>query len=184
MSIFNPPDMYGIQRICTKTQATGWRVAISRDGKFVAWRIFSDRGYGDEQASLGAARAYRDEMLKQHPPIQMSEFRTRLRKHNTSGYPGVALQKQAGKPRAFLASTKVRSGESLTRSFSIARYGWDVAFRLAVEARQQQLQRVTDAPVCSPSAVVAYEQSENKENIDKERVTRYRRNKLTADLLK
>ena len=86
-------------------------------------------------------------------------MRTRLRKHNTSGYPGVTLQMRAGKPSAFLARTQEVSGKSLARSFSINTYGWDNALRLALEARQQQLLQVEDKPVCrSPTAIVVYEQ--------------------------
>jgi len=155
------PDLYGIQRIRPKKRSVAWRVAISRDGKFVAWKIFSDIGYGGEEAALIAAQAYRDEIIKQHPPMQMRDFRIRLRKHNTSGYPGVTLQMKAGKPYAFLARTQVRAGASLSRSFTIARYGWDNARRLALDARQQQLVQVEDKPCCrSPSAIVVHERQD------------------------
>ena len=158
-AIDRPADLYGIQRIRPKRRPAGWRVAIARDGQFVAWKIFSDIGYGGEQAAFIAAQAYRDTMVKQHPPIRMRDMRTRLRKHNTSGYPGVTLQMRAGKPSAFLARTQTGPGKSLARSFSINTYGWDNALRLALEARQQQLLQVEDKPVCrSSAAIVVYEQ--------------------------
>ena len=151
------PDMYGIRRLRSRGRAWGWRVVVARNGKAAIDKAFSDSKYGGEEASLAASRAYRDAMLKQHPPLQMREFRSRVRKHNTSGYPGVTLQTSAGKPQAFMARTQVRVGYSLARSFTIARYGWDNALCLALEARQQQLLQVEDAAVCSPSASALHE---------------------------
>ncbi len=58
------------------TSFLGWRVAICRKQKYFI-RYFSDRQYGNAEASLAAALAVRDQLLEElrlHPEDPLSAF--------------------------------------------------------------------------------------------------------------
>ena len=67
-----------------------WRVTLQRRGEIIV-RQFSDGIYGGKQEALEAAVAYRDLLLTQNSEVEHQLWvRTRIRKNNRSGIPGVA----------------------------------------------------------------------------------------------
>ncbi|MFC5605310.1 AP2/ERF family transcription factor [Variovorax soli] len=128
--------MYGISAIDHRFQ-----VIIKRNGK--AWRkTFSHSTCGGEQAALAMAQAWRDDIVRQHPPISRRKRAQKLLSTNTSGVAGVHLACQPdGTPRLWTARTVV-GDKALSKSFSISRYGEERAKELAIRARQAQLREL------------------------------------------
>ena len=126
-------SMYGVTR-----RALDWNVRLVRDGVRHD-RTFSFLVFGGPAPALEAARAWRDLLVRTHPPVSRRERASRLRSTNSSGIAGVSLQyDRRGEPLLWLASTYLGPGQVLRRAFSIRRWGTD-ARRLAIKAREQQL---------------------------------------------
>lgn len=139
------PDMLCIMRQWHNT-GWRWRVMISRKqiGRTFT-KAFSDRTHGGEEAALAAARAWRDDVLRCHPPASKAELAVLVRKHNTSGRPGVfrrTMHKSTKDGRGAIhvfwqAQTPLCVTPMRTRSFSVAKFGEEGAYRLAVAAREE-----------------------------------------------
>ena len=129
----------------------GWLVSITRRGKRLE-KYFSDRPHGRHDARR-KARQFRDRLLATLAPPTKVKTRFSL---NTSGVIGVTLSRdltRAGRvaPR-YLATWPTRDGRRAKVSFSIGRYGKAEAFRLAVQAREQGLQKeLGQASLSAPS---------------------------------
>lgn len=126
----------------------GWRVTLQRRGEIVV-SLFSDGVYGGKRNALKAAIARRNTLLNQHSPVEHQLWvRTRLRRNNTSGIPGVGRydvldNRETGHRRIFwLASWINEHGASRKRKFSVLLYGERQAKRLAIAERERQLLRV------------------------------------------
>ncbi len=126
----------------------GWVVTLQRKRAIIVKR-FSDGVYGGKREALKAAVEYRDSFLARDKPFDHQIWlRTRLRKNNTSGIPGVGRYEVVENPdtenvRAFwLASWINEHGASRKRKFSVARYGEQEAKLLAIAERDYQLRRV------------------------------------------
>jgi hypothetical protein len=114
-----------------------WRVTVQRHND-IAVKTFSDAIYGGKRKALKAAEAYRDELLRRYSPYAHAIWvRTRLRRNNTSGIPGVGRYEQLDNPKTgsvrvfWLASWVNEQG-----------YGELHAKRLAVAERERQLSLV------------------------------------------
>lgn len=125
-----------------------WRVTVQRHNDIVV-KTFSDATYGGKQKALKTAEAYRDELFRRHSPYAHAIWvRTRLRRNNTSGIPGVGRYEQVDNPttgsvRVFwLASWVDEQGDSRKRKFMVSHYGERQAKRLAVAERERQLNLV------------------------------------------
>jgi hypothetical protein len=131
----NSAAMYGI-----RLRGGHWNVAIQRDGVTFA-KIFSFSVYGSKAAALRQAQAWRDEIIRQHPPATRQQFAATPRPNNTSGYTGVKLTKDRdGIPRYWEASTRLGPGNTAHKFFSIKRHGDAHAKELAISERQRQLE--------------------------------------------
>ncbi|MDM0029139.1 AP2 domain-containing protein [Variovorax saccharolyticus] len=130
-------DMYGIKR-----KASGWEVAIMRQG-VTRRKSFSDKRHAGEHVALLHAQAWRDEILRTHPPASRVNLANRLRRNNKSGIPGVICRLGPdGEPIAWLAITYLAPDRKLNKFFSVSRFGAAEAKRLAIEERQKQLQQM------------------------------------------
>lgn len=141
------PNLYGISPYRTRSGSpqVGWKLNIRRRG--VAYqRAFHGKDHGGLDGALQAALALRDEIDRNCPPLSKREWCATLRTTNTSGVPGVYRGK--GYWKAQLS----RAGRTLSRRFSIAIYGEDEAFRLAVEARRTMLAQMEGALARWPEA--------------------------------
>ena len=131
-----PAAMYGIAH-----SGWGWTVAFRRSGVEFS-KHFSAKLYQGAEAALVAAKAWRDEMLRAHPPVPRNVRAQTLRNTNTSGIPGISTRKGAdGQVVAWRATTEIMPGQQVSRFFSIKRYGAK-AKEMAIAERRMQLQQM------------------------------------------
>jgi|GEM_PF-352098 len=147
LSTKNPPR--NIKRVDHDPKGDhGWVVTLQRKGAIIVKR-FSDGIFRGKREALKAAVQYRDSFLARDKPFDHQMWvRTRLRRNNTSGIPGVGRyevmdNQKNGSVRAFwLASWIDEHGASRKRKFSVARYGEEEARLLAIGERDYQLRHV------------------------------------------
>ena len=137
-----PDPWYAIR---TREGALGivYRVSFTRHGNNVA-KLFRVRDHGTARAALKAARVWRDGMTRALALETKQEYSQRVQPNNTSGCPGVYLKRQlvrrgdwTGEYAFWQAQTPQGIKPFRSRSFSIDRYGFDVAYELAVKARTE-----------------------------------------------
>src|SRR5262245_34032434 len=80
---------YAITRVDSERHRTfAWIVTVQRRNRI--WRRpFSDRSHGGKAKAFAAAKAFRDEILRQHPPMSRAEYCQIKRRNNKSGLAGV-----------------------------------------------------------------------------------------------
>jgi hypothetical protein len=138
--------MYGIDRL-----DASWLVSLIRDRERLV-KSFAFSIYGGPEAALRAAQAWRDEVLRTHPPLLKQEKAQRARNDNKSGVPGVVcLYKPDGTVERWLAKTQLEPGKILQKSFAVGRYGRQ-AKALAIAERQRQLAQMTGHVILHPAA--------------------------------
>lgn len=135
-------SLYGITRIESERHRTfAWVVSIQRRNHI--WRrSFSDGSYGGKAKALAAAKAFRDQILRQHPPMSRAEYCQIKRRNNKSGLAGVCryVYLDAGDKRGYwLAFWTVAPGKGKRIKFSIRRFGERGALRRAMRARKAAL---------------------------------------------
>lgn len=131
-----------------ESRTHAWRVTLQRHNDIVV-KTFSDSIHGGKRKALKATVEYRDELLRRHSPYAHAIWvRTRLRRNNTSGIPGVGRYEECTNPNTgntrefWLASWVNEHGASRKRKFTVSCYGERQAKRLAVAERERQLNRV------------------------------------------
>ena len=138
-----PRNIIRVDHEASRTHA--WRVTVQRHNDIAA-KTFSDAIYGGKRKALKAAEVYRGELLRRYSPYAHAIWvRTRLRRNNRSGIPGVGRYEErvnhnTGYTRVFwLASWVNEQGDSRKRKFMVSHYGERHAKRLAVAERERQL---------------------------------------------
>jgi hypothetical protein len=129
-----------IGRYATKKGTSfSWRVSIVRQGACHR-KTFSDSTYGGAEGALLAAKAWRDELFCMLPVDSRAQVAKRVKSSNTSGVVGVtrSQEMQKGKLGQFwIGLSPFTKGKSQRRKkYSIAKYGEEQAFALAVKARE------------------------------------------------
>jgi hypothetical protein len=131
-----------------RSRTHGWRVTLQRKGKIIV-KTFSDGIYGGKRKALNAAIDCRGVLLSQYSTLDHQVWvRTRLRRNNTSGIPGVGRYEILANPNTgrrstfWLASWVNEQGASRKRKFYVSCYGERQAKRLAITERERQLNRV------------------------------------------
>jgi len=126
---------YGIA--CHVSGARGkfvfYTVHPSRQSKHIA-RSFHEVHYGSEVAAYRMATTYRDAVIRLLPPQSQRQRVSRLNSRNRSGISGVLREEQRGKP--YWIATLTTSDRKHSQSFSIARYGEELAKAKAIQARE------------------------------------------------
>lgn len=118
-----------------------WTVSIKRDGG--VWsKSFQDEREGGESAALRAAKAWRDTTCAERPLMGQRARMQAVTAKNTTGVPGVYHWHDRNGNPYWKAQTSLGS-RTLTRVFSVARYGDAGAFELAVKERHLHLDRLT-----------------------------------------
>lgn len=137
------------------TRTHAWILTFARKKKIVV-RYFSDSVYGGKEAALDAALAFRSFLLSCYSESDyLLWIRSRPRKNNTSGIPGVGRYEvldnpNTGRRRAFwMASWTDENGRERKRKFSVLRHGDRRAKILAMAEREKQLLRVCQAVQCT-----------------------------------
>lgn len=128
-----------------RSRTYGWRVTLQRKGKIIV-KTFSDGVYGGKRKALNVAVDYRSVLLRRHSTFDHQLWiRTRLRRNNTSGIPGVGRYDVLANPNTgrrstfWLASWVNDHGASRKRKFYVSHYGERQAKRRAVIERENQL---------------------------------------------
>lgn len=133
----------GIHRIDNPLSRThSWQVVIQRRGKITA-RHFSDGVYGGKQLAYEAALAFLTAAEQTMQRMLRREYADILRKNNTSGIPGVSKHKSEGR-EYWHARWPTNIGQSKSVKFSVAKYGNEKAFELALAARKSGLESLSD----------------------------------------
>lgn len=124
-------------------QFRGFRVVVKRRG--IRRIVYvSDTSAGGRQAALREALRQLD-LLETTPPVKIKSRNA----SNVTGTLGVSVSKETtrgGRPfRRYVAVWPTLSGKGAKRSFSVAYYGEERAFRLAKQARKEGVDAYTDA---------------------------------------
>jgi hypothetical protein len=139
-------DTYALTRLQDQHGAWHWRVLFRRRAKWHQ-RRFYDRDHGGDAGARKAARGWRDLQLAQVDTFTKLEFCQQRRGNNTSGVPGVHFLTSPRQPLGFWQAKISLAGKRAScRSFSVKEYTNDVAYAMAVEARQAMLARQVDEP--------------------------------------
>ena len=148
--ILKDQTMYGISRIDDERYSThAWRVSLVRRGQRHV-KNFADKKNGSKMAALQAAIKFRDEVVRQQPPITRREFCDAKRRNNKTGITGVYRYRKTYKLKDgtekeswyWEANWPGSDGESISKAFPVKRYGEDLAKQMAVRAREVGLSSV------------------------------------------
>lgn len=134
--------MYAIVRLKAARSAWYWAVHLKRRG-VLHYRRFYDRKHGGSQKALAAAVAWRDAISAKVAAMTVREFHEQRRSNNRSGVPGVHFLRTVRQPTGiWQAMLKLPNGRRISKTFSVGKYGRREAFRRAVAARSQMLEKV------------------------------------------
>lgn len=153
--------MYGIYRRkgrVPERHSGSWHVNIQRAGITYS-RTFSDSRFGSSEDALKEARLYRDQLLKDVQPL-LRKVKAQIVKSNCrSGIPGVVLEDRfvrhkSGTYRvtAWKAQIQLAPRKYKQRAFSVKKYGEQLAFELAVQARQRLLEELDGYVLHTPAS--------------------------------
>lgn len=142
----NPLSERNIKRIDTRPDATkqthGFQVCISRDGSLHT-KHFSDSLFGGVKGSLKKARAYRDEMLADMPPLEASRIAHSSNAKNKSGHVGISYRKyktSKGKTTRLIAvSVRAEKGKTVSRVYRYTKETKDAVLLEAIAFREDLL---------------------------------------------
>ena len=138
--VFHAAAMYGLS---LGSDGRSWAVSLVREGVCL-YKSFSFSIYGGEKEALLRAQAWRDEMVREHPPVSRQSLAEKVRRNNKSGIPGVSCMRDAqGEPTGWIAQTHLGTGNHVSKYFGVARFGPVEAKLLAIAERQKQLQQMT-----------------------------------------
>jgi hypothetical protein len=143
--MWTPDDTYAIARMDLPDAGThGWQVRLQRRGRRYA-KFFADRLHGGARGSYRASRDWRDALIRDLEKIE-SGARVCIRSaRNSSGVVGVskvAVSASNGETYYFWQATWCpEPGVRKCVKFSVRRHGDRQAFRLAVEARRDGVNR-------------------------------------------
>ena len=144
--MIRPRNITRIDHEASRTHA--WRTTLQR-WNGITVKTFSDAVHHGKRNALKSALEYRNTLLREQSPFKHHIWvRTRLRKNNTSGIPGVGrydvvVDSKTGRRQVFwLAFWVDERGLRRQRKFFISSYGERQAKRLAIAERKRQLNRV------------------------------------------
>ena len=138
--------MYAIKHLQAGSGTWYWVVNLRRRGQHHYQRFYEPK-HGGSDAALKAAVAWRNQMLAKAKVLGVLEFCQYKRSNNTSGVPGVHFLRPAAQPAGiWQARLKLADGTHITKTFSVLKHGHRQAFKLAVAARKDMLQRAEDRP--------------------------------------
>lgn len=138
--------MYAIRRHRAAINAWCWRVDFRRRGKAYS-KTFYDMASGGSKTAKAGAIAWRDGQLAKLKALTLLEFHQQRRSNNVSGVPGVHFHITPVQPLGYWqASIRFHDGKRTAKTFSVRKFGRREAFRLAVAARAELLEKVENRP--------------------------------------
>ncbi|MBU2838919.1 hypothetical protein HF670_04940 [Acidithiobacillus thiooxidans] len=140
----NAETDYGITRL-DYAKSKGWWVRLYRPGskKPDASKLFSDSAHNGYEAARIAARKWRDEKMAEldiQPRKWDGNGHFTMYSRNRSGKIGVRLchDYKAGRiSRVYWEAKFMVNGKQRVRSYSVRKYGYECAWRLAIAERQR-----------------------------------------------
>lgn len=140
-------EPYIYPRRNAKGDVTAWLFQFSRLGE-KHQKTFFCAHYGGVESTLARVVQWRDEFLYILPSISKAEVVQRTIPNNISGVLGVYPRYRKGKSRqitAWIACAAHKSADSVHRKrFSVAKYGENGSFALAVKAREAFVAELND----------------------------------------
>lgn len=147
------PLNYGITRIDIDRERRpthGYEVRIRKRNVNIQ-KFFSDANFKSKAEALEEARKYRDKALKENPPLTRAEFSNIPRKVTDSGIVGVSLittidrrKKKTYYYDYWKAWWSPKPGVHKTKIFSVNKYGYNEALKLAKKTREEGLKQMQD----------------------------------------
>ncbi len=123
----------------------GYLVNLSRQGvKHI--RRFADGVFGGKRAALKAARAWRESVIEDHPPLSRGQYVQILRRNNTSGFPGVYATKNSRREITGWEAWWLLPGSDryAVRKFANSIHGSARAKQMAIDARKAGIAKLAD----------------------------------------
>ncbi len=106
-------------------------------------KSFYDLTCGGPKEAKAQAIAWRDAHLAKIEALTLLDLHKQKRSNNVSGVPGVHFHKTSRQPLGFWqAKIRLHDGTTFAKGFSVLKYGQQEAFRLAVAARSELLEKV------------------------------------------
>jgi hypothetical protein len=128
-------------------RAHGWWLRVQRPDAKLS-KLFSDSRYGGKTHALKAAQALRDQLEKKmSSALGQGRIEHTRDRRSTTSIVGVSLYrnwKRKGRKRYLetgFSGYAGNQGAGFKRSFSIKKYGYQEAYRLACRARRQLVRR-------------------------------------------
>jgi len=147
------PKFYGITRIDVEGKRRAvhaYRVSIRKRNKHYI-KYFTDVACGGKMKALIEAKKYRDEIIHKTHPFTRAELSKSIKTKNKSGMVGVTLietvdrrRKKTHKYLYWKAWWSPEIGKPKTAMFSINKYGYEKALRLAKRARLKGLKEMKE----------------------------------------
>lgn len=141
------PNMKGISRIDSGS-THGWFVRGYKNGKTFP-KLFSDGQYCSKDAAFDAAQLYRDKLFSELAKVASSPRRRRIAyrdSRNKTGVIGVSLinkkRPDGCYSQVYSVTWRPKPGVQKCTSFSLAKYGKNQAFKLAVAFRRKMLRQI------------------------------------------
>lgn len=124
-----------IYRIDDLQMGHGWLLRVEINKEPLCQKSFRDNQYGSPQNALVEAQKEREKILKMHniPYAEGRHFSKKIRSTNSTGVTGICRT-----DFYYHCYIPIQPNKRKTRKISIARYGEDLAFRLAVEWRREK----------------------------------------------
>lgn len=150
-----------------ETHSASWHVSLQRAGVKYD-KVFCDSRYGGADEAFLAAQRFRDEILRNVPPLARAKKAQMVKSNCTSGIPGVSrvnrlYSHKDGPYRMIMwqAQVQLSPGKVKSRMFSVKKYGEQRAFELAVQARQHLLEEMDGYVLHTPASQLLQAQIEN-----------------------
>lgn len=135
---------YGIVNLPGEPGRGVWAAAVGRRGE-VHTKSFRYGGKRSSDEALAAARAWRDQQMRNLTPLKIAEFCEHKRESNTSGVVGVTFSRPARQPEGIWQARLHRADQRpVVKTFAVKRHGFDTAFAKAVEARRLMVESIGD----------------------------------------
>ena len=137
-------DLYALTEGVTAKGTPYWSANFSRAGVQRQKRFYGPK-HGGMDLAYAAALSWRNQMISTVPALSKLEFCQIPRSNTPAGIPGVVRCEPARQPDGiWQARLKIAGAPAKVASFSIRKHGEQRAFELAVQARRQMLDQVTD----------------------------------------
>jgi hypothetical protein len=134
----------GLYRETGGSGASRFRIVINHNSEIIQEYFYFGANRTEKEAEKAAKKRWR-EIRKKIPVMTKRRFREVLRKPTASGIPGVIRITANSRDHEYdvwKANWTSRSGARRSRQFSINKYGEKKAKRLAIQTRQEELDKI------------------------------------------